>query len=112
MPKVADLATFDHQTARHWAPITLGTHDFERPQQDAAALRGLTQPQLRAFWAEFCANGAPQRRYLASLVFAPRHALPPPPNGGHVCCADGLSAVLALKNSLHAYPPQGAARAE
>ena len=100
------------ETARHWAPITLGTRDFERARHDAAALRGLTQPQLRAFWAEFGAHGAPRRRYLASLVFAPRHVLPPPPDGAHVRCADGLPAVLALKNTLHAYPCPGPAQTE
>ena len=95
------------ESARHWAPITLGTHDFERARHDAAALRSLTLPQLRAFWAEYCAHGAPRRRYLASLVFAPRHALPPPPAGTHVRCADGLATALALKNTLHAYPCSG-----
>ena len=95
------------ESARHWAPITLGTRDFERARHDAVALHSLTQPQLRTFWAEFCAHGAPRRRYLASLVFAPRHALPLPPAGAHVRCADGLPAVLALKNTLHAHPCPG-----
>ena len=73
------------ETARHWAPITLGTRDFESARHDAAALRSLTQPQLRAFWVEFCAH---------ELIFAPRHALPPPPDGAHVRCAAGCQRCL------------------
>ena len=69
------------ESGRYWSEIPLGTYDFERSELDAEALKAITKADVRAFWDEHLAPGAPRRRRLSSQVFASRHALPPPPAG-------------------------------
>ena len=102
--KRARDASLAAESARHWAQIDIGTLDFGRGARDAAVLAALTLGELRAFWADYCAPGAPHRRRLSSQVFAPRHMLPPPPPPP-ARCLDGLAAVLAFKRELSAFPP-------
>ena len=84
------------ETARHWAPITLGTRDFERARHDAAA-----QPDAAA---------AP--RLLGGVLCARtnlRAATRAAAAAGRCARAlrRGLPAMLALKSTLRAYPCPG-----
>ena len=94
------------ESGRYWSEIPLGTYDFERSELDAEALKAITKADVRAFWDEHLAPGAPRRRRLSSQVFASRHALPPPPAGAR--CLETPAAVVAYKRTRPAYPAPGA----
>lgn len=66
------------ETGRDWAEIAAATFHFGRLQGEVAALRGLEQAELGAFWREYCAPGAPRRRKLLVAVAPGARAQPPP----------------------------------
>ena len=106
----ACVANLAQESSLYWSEISQGTFDFHRSFTDAATLRTLTKADLLAFWEETFAAGSPQRRKLASCVYAAHHPLPPPSSVASavsnvpIVCVDGTEAVFEFKRTMAAYP--------
>ena len=61
----------DAQAGRLWAECAQRRYDWQRPWRTSERVKGLTRPQLLAFYDEHVADGSPTRRRLATHVFAP-----------------------------------------
>ncbi|GLT96209.1 hypothetical protein SLE2022_138520 [Rubroshorea leprosula] len=61
------------ESSFYWREITNGTRKFNRIEEEVAALRKLTQPELIDFFNEYIKVGAPQKRTLSIHVVGKGH---------------------------------------
>jgi len=98
------------QFGRHWDEIVSGAEVWDRPAQQAAALRRITKPMVVDFARAFVAPGAPQRRAMAFHVEAPAKAPKGSGGGGEGFLGGRVSSELP-KSALEVADPLGFAGA-
>jgi len=60
----------DEEIARWWQEIALFQYEWRRREVEANLVTGVTQADLLDFFDRFVAEGSPERRRLATAVFA------------------------------------------